>query len=820
MRGKLDHATRPQTDAAKYFDAIVPGEVHLDLLRAGIINEPATGLNVLACRWVEECYWSYRREFDAPAESLRGRSWLDFERLDLAAQVILNGQEIGTHVNSFYPCRIETTGKLRQGKNLLVVHLDGGLFYANDKPTPGLARADGQRLHKRHWLRKPQCQFGWDWAPRLINVGITGNTRLEWTAQPARIDQFVPLVTVSDDLQKGTVRARLFVEGLGDQPVPGKLSLEVAGGSAVADVEIKPGLHPVEVTLGVDRPRLWWPVGHGQPHRYEAKITLEVDGQTIGQRTAQIGFRRVRINQGPHPAGGNFFNIEINGRKIFAKGGNFIPADLIFARIDRARYQRLVELALEANFNFLRVWGGGLYEADAFYDLCDEKGILVWQEFIYAGAEYPMFDPTFFADARREAIWNIRRLAAHPSLVVWCGNNEQETAAWYWEPLISHSVPDHGFYHITLPRLMAEEDPTRYYQASSPLSPMGIAPGDDSTGDQHPWGVGFADTDFRKYRAMICRFPDEGGILGPTSLPTLHDCFPPGDHTQKIGSLAWQIHDNSVDSWGEPSYLDTMITQWLGMDIRAMTLEDFAYWGGLLQGEGLREYCDNFRRRMFDTGAAIFWMYNDTWPASRSWTTIDYALRRTPAFAPVRRAMAPIHVVLAIEAGEVVIFGINDTPESVRADLRFGVFNLAGGMPIDRKISATLPANASTPLARFKTSEWVKNDPAQDASAAFAQLERDGQLLARNRLFLPLFKDLQWPPFKPDCKPTVRLENGLAIFHAETFVWGVCLDLNGEQPLPDNFFDLYPGVPYSLKWMASQSPRILRLANMACRFDQ
>ncbi len=810
QRGRTEFANREDTDEARYLDARVPGEIHLDVWRKGWIKDPYVGTNCLAARWVEECLWSYRRFFNAPRAALKARAWLVFDGLDLAATIVLNGQEIGKHANSFYPCRIEVTGKLKPGRNLLTVHLDGGLFHAAEKPVEGWGVSADARLHKRHWLRKPQCQFSWDWSTRLVNVGITKSVRLEWSADPARLDAFVPLAYLSADLRQGTVRGRLFVEGLAKKPVRGRLTLAIPelGLEKSVDVEVKPGLNPVEASLEVADPEPWWPVGHGSQKRYTVRASLSVGGRTLGERSARIGFRHVRINQDPHPQKGRYFVIEINGRKIFVKGGNFVPVDMIFPRADRARYDKVTDLALEANFNMLRIWGGGLYESDDFYDLCDAKGILVWQEFIFACSKYPVQDEAFHNDVKAEFRHNIRRLAPHPSLVVWCGNNEMEWGAWEWRYDRGVVYPDYALFHLTIPRLLAEEDPGRYYQPSSPYSPDGLPPNAYEVGDQHPWAVGFGNTDFRDYRKMDCRFPNEGGMLGPNSLPTLLACLPEGQRT--VQSFAWQVHDNSVDTWEEPSATDRIMTQWLGKDIRKMSIAEFAYWGGLVQGEGLREYCENFRRRMFDTASAIFWMYNDCWPTTRSWTIVDYYLRRTPAFAAVRRAMRPLHVVVAEEGDEITVFGVNELSRAWSGTLRYGIFNLAGGCPLDRTLPVLLPPNASTRIASFRKREWK----APASSAAFAMLlGPSGELESRNRLFLPFFKDLKWAA--PRLK--VRIEKGRAVFASETFVWGVCLDLDGEKLMPDNFFDVWPGIPYSIPWRGARRPEVLFVGNLGGR---
>jgi beta-mannosidase len=281
-------------------------------------------------------------------------------------------------------------------------------------------------------------------------------------------------------------------------------------------------------------------------------------------------------------------------------------------------------------------------------------------------------------------------------------------------------------------------------------------------------------------------------------------CLPEGQ--QHVGSAAWWHHDNTVNQQSDPGWADRMLDQWLGLDARALSVEELTYWGGLLQGEGLREYCENFRRRSPDTAAAIFWMFNDCWPATRSWTIVDYQLRRTPSFHPVRRALAPVHVAVAVEDDEVAIFGINDTPDGVEGDLHFGLFDLAGGIPMDGRAAAVLPPGRSTRVAAFPLSLW--RDPT--ATVAFATLEREGAETARTRLVLPLFKELSWAD--PHLEVSVR--DGRAVFESDTFVWGVCLDLSGDDTVPDNFFDVHPGTPWSIPWTRPDAPHVLRVGNL------
>jgi beta-mannosidase len=790
----------------RFLEAQVPGEVHLDLMRCGLLSEPNEGLNCLAARWVEDAVWYYRRTFDAPPLQPGERAWLVFERLELSAVIYLNGEEIGRHNNAFYPCRLDVTGRLHEGQNSLTVQIEAGPHWAADRPGSGYGLQPDSQLRKRNWLRTIQSSFGWDWSTHLLNVGISGEARLE-IARAARLEALVVLSDLSEDLTSGKLTVRAFVQGLAEESQAGELLVEVEGQPPhTIAVEIAPGMKPFEAQIDVPNPRLWWPNGHGEQVLYKVRAALRIDGAELGAAERRVGFRHVRVDQSPHPESGLYFIFYINNKPIFVKGGNFVPADMIPARLDRDRYAVLVDRAVEANFNMLRIWGGGMYESDDFYEICDERGMLVWQEFIFACAKYPAFDEAFLENIKQEAAYQVRRLAHHPALVVWCGNNEMEWGNFNWgyEKGVSH--PDYSIFHMVLPVILKREDGTRFYHPSSPYSPDHESPNRDDMGDQHPWSVGFAETDFRKYRQMICRFPNEGGILGPTALPTVRACLP-ADH-DRPGSFAFQMHDNGIGFSGQTTYPDDMLVQWLGKHIDTMTIEDYVYWAGVVQGEGLTEYIRNFRRRMFSTSSAIFWMYNDNWPVTRSWTIVDYYLRRTPAFYPVRRAFKPLAVFIAVEDERVKVFGVNEGPEW-SGELRCGLFALSGGYPVDLHQTVTLPSNTSTLLAEFELAEWQR--VGITTHTAFAILIQNDVEVSRDTLFLPYFKEMEWA----EAEVGVRQEKDTAIFESDQFAWRICLDLDGEDILPDNFFDVFPGIPTILPWPESSPPPcILRTGNL------
>ncbi len=490
-----------------------------------------------------------------------------FEQLDLNADIFLNGEKIAAHQNAHIPCRAEVTGKLKSGRNWLSVLIESGHYLVAEREGAPYSAGLDALVNKRHWLRKPQYQFLWDWNPRLINVGITGRVFLEW-AKECRIDQLAVWAHPDTDLKRATVTARIFLEGLQDR-VGATLTARImeTGEESIVDVQAVRGigLHTLHVTM--ERPKIWWPRGNGDPAMYTLEVSLNCRGETIDSVSRRFGIRSVEIDRSRHPEAGEYFTLKVNGRPIFCKGGNWVPPSLISSSVTNERLQRLITLALDANFNLLRIWGGGAFAGDAFLELCDSNGIMVWHDFLFACAKYPGDHPEFLMEIRREVTLAVRQYSHHPSLMSWCGNNELELGTFSWGyDTNGKSLPDYAIYHHVIPVVMREEDPYRPYWPSSPYSPHHLFPNDPTIGDQHPWEVslGRDGPDFWAYRHYVDRFPNEGGILGASSPSTLRQFLPPSQ--QKTRSFAWEHHDNAVNFWNEePGITYGMLEYWMGL---------------------------------------------------------------------------------------------------------------------------------------------------------------------------------------------------------------------------------------------------------------
>lgn len=818
-RGDAAFADADAGEQQDWLEAVVPGEVHRDLERQGIIDPIEPGLGAQAAQWVEHATWLFVRDIEV--DEVPASAHLVFERLELGAAVYLNGALVGAQVTAFLPMRIEVAANLRAGSNRLRVELDAGQQSVTELPAIGYRRSISQGPDKRQWLRTGQSQFSWDWSPRLLTIGITGPVRLELRDAPLRLAEVVPVVEVAADHSTATVTTRVFLANDGGEPISATVRVEFGGELQQVAVTAKPGESRVDLVSRVERPELWWPRGMGPQMRHLLAVEVSSDAGSAERRELKIGLRSVVVDQSPAPDRGSLFRLLVNGLPFFAKGGNWVPVSLTPNPVPVPLLDRQLGRAVEAGFTFLRVWGGGDYETEEFYDRCSEQGIVVWQDLIFACNRYPMRVDWFRELVETEVRHHVRRLAKHASLALWAGNNEN---AWMGQastppgplvPLIDGVDPeevraDHEWFEREAIDLVAAEDPTRLFWPSSPWSPSDPDHNAGYEGDQHPWSIGFGDVDFRKYRDMEARFPNEGGLLGASSLPAILESLPEGQRS--YGSFAWKTHDNEfgMNNAGKP--YEVQLAEWTGRDIRAISLEEYVYWTGLLQGEGLTEYVDNFRRRSPATAAAVFWMYNDCWPTVRSWTIVDNRGRRTPSFHPVRRAFAPVRVGIVDsapgEAAGAEVWVHNDTQDEVTLELHAGTMAFAGAVD-GRRTSVTVPARTVLTVAHLAPSSG-------DAfhSAYFAELRGPAGVVSRNRLLPGRYSEL--PLAQADVR--VRLESlpegaGVAVFESDVFVLGVALDLTGDNDLADDFFDLYPGMPHAVPWSSPTPPVILFTGN-------
>ena len=642
--------------------ATVPGCVHTDLLAAGLIDDPYRDGNDLAQAWIGQCDWLYATGFDLPAEALaQQRIELACDGLDTIATLTFNGVVVGSSLNMHTACRFDVTHLARVSGNELTVRFDSPLAWARaQQQRLGVLPATGNGSNPplpHNFIRKMACNFGWDWGPALVTAGIWRPIRIE-AYSGGRIERVRPLVTRAD-ADRAEVALRVDTAAAhADAPATLALSwrLDDPDGRGVADGHLAVAAGQCAGDeVSIDRPRLWWPVGHGDAALYRLTVRLEdARGEAVQQVSHRIGLRRVELVTEPdaRPWGGGpvagkqgaTFHLKVNGRRVYCKGANWIPDDCFPSRLTRQRYRRRIEQAREANMNMLRVWGGGIYESTDFYEHCDELGIMVWQDFCFACALYPEEEP-FASLVAAEAADNVARLARHPSLVIWNGSNENIWGTFDWgEPWRRPRVEGSrtwgaGYYFDVLPEAVAKWDGTRPYWPSSPYSgTMQRHPNDNEYGNRHIWDVWHGPGEYRNYLAHYPRMSSEFGFHGPACWPTLAHVIPPTE--RRWDSPAMRHHNrNSAQRDGQEQTNERLADDF-PVPSAPDRFDDWLYLAQVMQARALEMAVSWFRALSPWNGGALYWQLNDCWPAS-SWSAIDGQGRPKPLWYASRRFFAP-----------------------------------------------------------------------------------------------------------------------------------------------------------------------------------
>ncbi|MFC9331262.1 glycoside hydrolase family 2 protein [Kitasatospora sp. NPDC057015] len=598
--------------------ARVPGCVHVDLLNAGLIPDPYVGADEHEVAWVGRQDWTYTTQVDATGP--HERTDLVFDGLDTAARITLAGTELGRTRNMHRSHRFDVTGLAGE----LAVHFTNAYQEAAEVRAVTGARPNVYP-EPFQYIRKMASSFGWDWGPTLPTAGIWRPARLEhWST--ARIAQVRPLVTV----ENGTGRVELRVTAERTATATGRpLTLR----ATVAGVSADTVLDGDETVLVVEVPDagLWWPRGYGDQPLYDLDVTLAHDGAPLDTWHRRIGFRTVELDRSADEHGSGF-TLVVNGVRIFARGVNWIPDDTLITRVTPERYRTRLTQAAEANIDLVRIWGGGIYENEAFYDVCDELGLMVWQDFLFACSAYPEEQP-LRGEVEAEARENVVRLMPHAALVLWNGNNENLWGFrdWEWEPELAGDSWGEGYYLGVLPRIVAELDPTRPYAAGSPWSgSWDHHPNDTDHGTHHSWEV-WNRQDYAEYRASVPRFVAEFGWQAPPAHATLLRALPGEDLA--ADSPGMLHHQKADDGNGKLNR---------GVERHFALPADFDRWHYLtqvVQARAIATGIEHWRSNWPRCAGTVVWQLNDCWPVS-SWAAIDGDGRLKPLYHELRRLYA------------------------------------------------------------------------------------------------------------------------------------------------------------------------------------
>ena len=786
-----DWQFRDATKNTAWLPAVVPGCVHTDLLRAKEIPDPFWGANELGLQWIEDHDWEYRTSFTVPAELMaEERVDLVADGLDTVATVTVNGREIARTENMFVGYRWDIKPWLKSGENELTIRFGSAMKYIRTHRLGHQPREFNDPVGRSQVIRKEPCQFGWDWGPRFVTAGIWRDIRLEaWSRN--RVES-VRISQLHDAAGSVTIR------------VAPELAHREAGIACYHRLTLN-GIVVSEGTgtkIRVEHPQLWWPNGHGAQPLYALHVEiLHADGSRMGSWVGRVGLRTIALDRHKDEAG-ETFQFVVNGRAIFAKGANWIPAHSFVAGLNREHYARDLRSAAEAHMNMIRVWGGGIYESEAFYDLCDELGLLVWQDFMFACALYPG-DAAFLRSVQIEAEQQVRRLRHRASLALWCGNNEIESLNLdlLKQPALRRNYD--ALFHRVLPTVVARHDAVTDYWPSSPFRNDGdstLAAG-EKRGDTHFWDVWHSRHPVKDYEKWRFRFCSEFGMQSYSS-PETQATFCKPEDGNVFGAMMKSHQKNRA---GNQIILDYVTRRYLF----PKSQDDLIYLSQLNQAYCMQIGVEHYRRLMPHCMGALYWQLNDCWPVA-SWSSIEFTGRWRALHHLARRFFAPALVSAHVPGDESTIIGnyrrssvsavhlytVYDAPKAARGVLRWDLFHVDGRVLLSGTKQVPLRYGESV---KQKTLDLTKLLALHHRDSVFLRiaLEIGGQRVSQDSVFLTPPRFIALPKARARTKVAFNVigpKVATVTFTSAVFQHRFAFDLTGiVHRANDNYFELFPG---------------------------
>ncbi len=777
-----------QAGQEEWLPGQVPGSVHVDLLALGRIPDPFVGDNEKHVAWVAQSDWEYRSTFTVSPDLLKGDTvFLICNGLDTLATVTLNGQALGRTDNMFRQYRWDIKSLLTAGENELRVAFDSPVRYVAQRqavrPLPGVSQAIPGGPH----LRKAPCQFGWDWGPQLPPIGIWKDIRLESYSGARLADVHLRQHHSGSAVN---VEVRATVEHWTETPLSVLVRIDAShGGSFEASAPVGPE-GKATVSIPISNPELWWPNGYGGQPLYTVAVTLHADeaDAPLDSRAYQMGLRTIELRQN-EDEWGRSFTFVVNGVPIFAKGSNWIPADSFPTRLTDEHMEWLIRSAAETHQNMLRVWGGGLYESESFYDLCDKYGILVWQEFIFSCSIYPLDDLDFVENVHTEAVENIRRLRHRASLALWCGNNEME---WGWKDWgwnrpdlqdLKHAYDK--FFHQTLPKWCADEDPDHSYWPSSPSSDIPFEdPNGQRQGDAHYWDVWHGRKPFTAYRDQYPRFMSEFGFQALPPLATIRSYADEAD---------WNMTSYIMEQHQKNASGNALMMAQMGDTFRMPdNFSSLVYLSLALQAEGIRYGVEHWRRHPQRVAGTLYWQLNDCWPVA-SWSSLDYFGRWKALHYAARRFYFPLLLSIEDAPPRQGLYVTNDTTEAWRGQIRWMLEALDGETLAFGEEPVDAAPLAATHVRTLDFADQVTDNNAREVVFVAELWEGEERLALQVATFVPT-KHLSL--VDPGLMVDVNVHGGKLLINLATTSLArlVELSLDGADTVfSDNYFDLPAG---------------------------
>jgi beta-mannosidase len=807
-----------QVGGKEWLSANVPGSVHTDLMASGCIPDPFTADNEKRVQWVAESDWVYRTSFICTDGLLsEEKVFLVCDGLDTLATVVLNGQELGHTDNMFRRYEWEVKPLLNaKGANDLMITFSSPVKYASERQAirslPGVSQAIPGGSH----IRKAPCQFGWDWGPQLPPIGIWKDIRLEGYSE-ARLAE----VHLRQDHTGGqvVVDVRVAIQRWGEVPLVAVVRITEPDGTILEKKAAITAQDEVVVKVLIPRPELWWPNGYGGQPLYQVEVALmSSDVSKVGMLDRylyQVGLRKIELRQQEDQWGRSFVFV-VNDIPIFVKGSNWIPADSFPTRISDEYLEGLIRSAAETHQNMLRVWGGGLYEEERFYDLCDRYGILVWQEFIFSCSIYPLDVPDFLENVHTEVIENVRRLRHRASLALWCGNNEMEWGwvEWNWKRPEQEELKSayDRFFHHTLPEWCLTEDPDHSYWPSSPSSDTPFDnPNGQRKGDSHYWDVWHGRKPFTSYRDQYPRFMSEFGFQALPPLATIRTYAEEADWN--MTSYIMELHQKNANG------NSLMVGQMLDTFRLPKDFDSLVYLSMALQAEGIRYGVEHWRRHPDRVAGTLYWQLNDCWPVA-SWSSLDYFGRWKALHYTARRFYAPLMLSIEDKPPEQGVYVSNDLLEPWEGTLRWSLETFAGEVLTSGQAPVKAAPQSATQVCKLDFSDRISDDNIRRL-VYIAELWQEDRFVTRQTASFAPIKHLSL--VDPAVTVDLSEERGQLIVELTSCSLALLVDVSLESVdviFSDNYFNLPPGrtarisCPLPDGWTLSQAQKAFRLRSV------
>jgi beta-mannosidase len=756
----------------------VPGDIHSALIAGGHIPQPHRGRNELDVRWVANQNWTATRTFHFEG-STGARQYLDIDYLDTVAVITLNGTDVLHAENCFRRYRPDVTEHLVEGENTIEICFKSNTKAANAKqdalPFPIPHHAGNSPIPNGNMLRKPACHWGWDWNLAIVPFGLYGSIRL-CSLSNFRIEHFTVRQIHGAPGEPVTVDVDVVLHGRGSS----EMLVSFGEETKTRQIDHSFGEAKQRFRFKVDDPKLWWPTGYGEQHLYD--VSVAVDGQTLSRR---VGLRDIKLITDPDETGRRFL-FRVNGQEIFCKGANWVPADALPSAITPDGARKLLQAAKDAHMNMIRVWGGGYYEPDYFYDMCDELGLLVWQDFMFACNLYPS-TTEFLKQVKSEVDYQVRRLQHHACVALWCGDNELVGALNWFE----ESRKDRDRYLVNYDRLnrtiedaMRAADPAANWWPSSPSAGVlnfGDAWHDDSQGDMHMWSVWHEGRNFEHYRDIKPRFCSEFGFQSFPSMRVIRE-FIERDDDLNVSAAVMEHHQRNAG--GNARIAETMFRYFRFPS----NFENFVYLSQVQQGFAIRTAVESWRSLKPHCMGTLYWQLNDTWPVA-SWSSLDHGGGWKALHYLAKRFYSPFMVTCQREAdnGDIVFHAVNDLAEIV--DFKFAArFVPTLGSP-DPSLSTSVNGLGPDALEIFR----IRASDVKTGGVYIYAWELASGVKGRNHFAPVAYKAIDF--VHPELTVDAAQADGVAHLRIRTEKLSLYVGIDCAVPgsFSDNFFDLLPG---------------------------